>query len=406
MKVVMLNTADALGGAAIASWRLVHALADAGVDARMLVVDRTSNDPLVDVCGTPEQRRWAFLRERLGIFLANGLNRRDLFKVSTARYGVDALSHPWIKEADVVLLGWINQGMLSLTDVQRLGAMGKRLVWTMHDMWCLTGICHHAYDCRRYEQQCGNCPFMRFPRRGDLSRRVWKKKKAVYDRTDIHFVAVSGWLADCCHRSALTAGKAVTVVNNPMPVERYQWQRTGDTTKTIVTMGAARLDDPVKGFDLLTEAVNRIADTDATGKIELQLFGDIRDRSLLDRLRLPYHCLGAVDPSRVPEIMAASDVVVSSSHFETFGMTLAEGQAAGCLAVAFNHGGQADIISHLDNGYLATYPDASDLAAGILWAAGQKVDRESLHRSVEERFSYSAVANKYIELINGLMEKK
>ena len=53
MKVVILNTADAHGGAAIASWRLLHALVGEGVDARMLVVDRTTADPLVDVA---EQR--------------------------------------------------------------------------------------------------------------------------------------------------------------------------------------------------------------------------------------------------------------------------------------------------------------------------------------------------------------
>ena len=73
MKVVILNTADAHGGAAIASWRLLHALVEEGVDARMLVVDRSTADPLVDVAGTAEQRRWAFLRERIGIFAANGL---------------------------------------------------------------------------------------------------------------------------------------------------------------------------------------------------------------------------------------------------------------------------------------------------------------------------------------------
>ena len=51
MKVVILNTADAHGGAAIASWRLLHALVGEGVDARMLVVDRSTADPLVDVAG-------------------------------------------------------------------------------------------------------------------------------------------------------------------------------------------------------------------------------------------------------------------------------------------------------------------------------------------------------------------
>lgn len=404
MKVLILNTADAKGGAAIASWRLTHALADAGVDARMLVVDRALNDPLVDRASTPEQRRWAFLRERLGIFIANGLNRRDLFKVSTARYGVDVLSHPWVNDADVVCINWINQGMLSLTDVARLAATGKPLVWTMHDMWCCTGACHHAYGCDHYTRQCGNCKFMRLPHAADLSHRVWKRKRRLFDSCNLHFVAVSQWLADCCRRSSLLADKPLTVIHNAMPAERYSWQRTGDRSKKVVTMGAARLDDPVKGFDLLIKAANIAASQ--RDDIELQLFGAIRDESLLGQLRLPYRWLGAVASERVPELMTASDVVVSSSHFETFGMTLAEGQAAGCLAVAFDHGGQADIITHRHDGWLAAYPDPASLAEGIVWAAGTDADRHALHDSVVERFSYSTVAQKYIKLFNELLRKE
>lgn len=406
MKVVILNTADAHGGAAIASWRLLHALVGEGVDARMLVVDRSTADPLVDVAGTAEQRRWAFLRERIGIFAANGLNRRDLFKVSTARYGVDVLSHPWLRSADVVCLNWINQGMLSLTDVGRLAAMGKRLVWTLHDMWCMTGICHHAYGCDGYERECGHCRFMRFPYGNDLSHRVWKRKKRIYDNADIHFVAVSGWLADCCRRSALLEGRAVPVIHNAMAVDSYSWQRTGNKDKKVVTMGAARLDDPVKGFGLLIEAANVIADSHPDCNIELQLFGSIRDESLLGQIRLPYRWVGAVAPEKVADLMAAGDVVVSSSHFETFGMTLAEGQAAGCLAVAFDHGGQSDIITHRRDGWLAAYPDAGSLAEGILWAVSQSVDRKALHDSVAARFSYGAVARKYIDLFNELLRKE
>lgn len=406
MKVVILNTADAKGGAAVVSHRLMHALTAEGIDARMLVVDRATDDPLVAVAGTPEQRRWAFLRERLGIFLANGLNRRDLFKVSTARYGVDLLSHPWVKEADIVCLNWINQGMMSLADVARLSRMGKRLVWTMHDMWCATGICHHAYSCRRYEKECGQCQFMRFPHAADLSRRTWKRKRRVVDGADIHFVSVSHWLADCCKRSSLIGDKPITVINNALPVEQFSWQRTGDTAKKVVVMGAARLDDPVKGFNLLIEAANHIADNHPDNNIELLLYGTIRDESLLSQIRLPLRWVGAVAPDKVPELMASGDVVVSSSHFETFGMTLAEGQAAGCLAVAFDHGGQADIITHRSDGYLATYPDATDLAEGILWAASQSQDRKAIHDSVVRRFSYTAVATKYIDLFNSLMRKE
>ena len=60
MKVVILNTSDSNGGAAVVSFRLMRALCDAGADARMLVVDRRSGDERVAVAGTPEQYKWAF----------------------------------------------------------------------------------------------------------------------------------------------------------------------------------------------------------------------------------------------------------------------------------------------------------------------------------------------------------
>ena len=245
MKVVILNTSDATGGAAIVSYRLMEALCRRGLDARMLVVNRThSADERVDVAGTVEQKRWAFLGERLRIWAANGFSKKNLFKVSTADRGVDVLSHPWVKAADVVCLNWINQGMMSLRDVARLGRMGKKIVWTMHDMWCCTGICHHAYDCTRYEDSCGNCPFLRYPYRRDLSYRTWKAKKAVLDATDIHFVAVSHWLADCCRRSSLLAGRPLSVIHNALPVE----QSFGSCRQVCRGYGCGTSGRPGEGF--------------------------------------------------------------------------------------------------------------------------------------------------------------
>ena len=52
MKVVLVNKSDSKGGAAVVSLRLMHALVDAGVDARMLVIDKQSADNLVGVMGS------------------------------------------------------------------------------------------------------------------------------------------------------------------------------------------------------------------------------------------------------------------------------------------------------------------------------------------------------------------
>lgn len=118
-------------------------------------------------------------------------------------------------------------------------------------------------------------------------------------------------------------------------------------------------------------------------------------------------CVGSstVAPDRIPDIYRAGDIVVSPSHFETLPTTLVEGLAAGCLAVAFDRGGQRDIITHLKNGYLAEYPDASALADGLLWAASCNPDRKSLHDDVASRFSEKAVAEAYTELFTQLLKK-
>lgn len=169
-------------------------------------------------------------------------------------------------------------------------------------------------------------------------------------------------------------------------------------------MGAARLDDPIKGFGIMVDAVNLIADNhpDMANRLELLLFGSIRDKALLQSIRLNHRWIGAVAPNRIPELLQNADIVLSSSHFETLPTTLIEGQAAGCLAVAFDHGGQRDIIDHQKNGYLAAYPDASDLANGIIWAAEQKADRQAIHDEAAARFSEKAIAKQYINLFNSL----
>ena len=139
-RVVFLCQSDNVGGAAIVTRRLMKALASAGIDARMLVVDRKTDDDRVAMAGSTLSRRYAFYAERLKLCLRGGFNRRDLFKVSTASDGVAVASHPWVKQADVVCLSWVNQGLLSLKGWRRLLRMDKQFVAIMHDLWYITAI--------------------------------------------------------------------------------------------------------------------------------------------------------------------------------------------------------------------------------------------------------------------------
>lgn len=411
VKVAIINRSDLRGGAAVFTYRLMQALRQEGVEATMLVCDSVGHDAHVVDYAHPILDKYHFLAERLHIFCNNGFSRDNLFKVDTADWGRDLSTHPIVQDADVVILNWVNQGAMSLDSIARICRTGKPVVWTMHDMWNCTGICHHAYDCERFKQTCGACVYLASQSSTDLSHRVWRKKKALYAMPNLHFVSVSNWLADKCRQSSLLCDRSIEVIPNTMPVESFAYRRMPNEDFDIapdvkvIAMGAARLDDPVKGFDLLIDTMCYIREQrpQLAEKLHLVLFGDIRDASLLSQLAVPYTHLGAISSERVAGVMAHADVVLSTSLYESFGGTLIEGQAAGCVPVTFGNGGQTDIVDHLRTGYIAQYKSCEDMARGIEWAVNAPIGRAMLHNEVVQRFSPQVIARRYINYLTSLL---
>lgn len=413
IKVTLISHSDILGGASIVTYRLMYALRDAGVDARMVVFNSYTKDELVTQAAPRFQRGVTFFTERAGIALHNGFSRSRLFKVSTASTGLALSRHPWVRDADIIMLGWINQGLLSLRGIRRLGRLGKPIVWTMHDMWCLTGICHHAGECDRYTEQCGCCPFLGSHSPSDLSHRVWKRKMNLYNSTPITFIAVSNWLAECARRSSLLGKQDVRVIPNAFPVDSFFTKPTRRPAiigqqENYILMGAARLDDPIKGLPMAIDALNYLFDNhpDIVNSSMVVFFGALNDRSILDNLRFPHIYIGTVNDARtLRQLFACADVVLSTSLYETLPTTLIEGLASGALPVTFGAGGQADIVDHMQNGYIARYKDTRDIAQGIIWAIERKPDRDALHEDVRRRFSSKTVADRYLRLFHQLLNK-
>ncbi len=125
MKVLLISTSDRKGGAAIACLRLFNALKKNGTDVKMLVRDKLTNIEDIYTVNTnifkKAINKMAFLAERLEIFFALRFRRKNLFRVSTGRFGVFNLqSHPLVQEADVINIHWTHQGMVSLKTINAL----------------------------------------------------------------------------------------------------------------------------------------------------------------------------------------------------------------------------------------------------------------------------------------------
>lgn len=409
-RIVLLSHNDLLGGAAIVTYRLMKALRDLGHEADMLVFNKTCDNPHVHQLGTRPVRGMRFLQERAGIILRNDFNRRDLFKISTASTGMNIHRHPLVKSADAIFVNWINQSTVSLREMQRICDMGKPVIWTMHDMWCMTGICHHAYGCSNYHGQCGECPYLgRKASPDDLSHKVWRKKKELYDNTDIKFVAVSNWVKECAQKSSLLRDKDISVIHNAFPSDMFRTfsdkpftMETRSRFKHIIAFGAAKLDDPVKGLPYAIEALNILMDESpdvAAGSIAV-FFGQTDREDLFQKLRFPHMACGTInDHTVLHQLLVQTKVILSTSLYETLGGTLIEGMSAGAVPVSFGEGGQTDIIDHKVTGYIAEYRNPRDVAEGIKWALTSNIDREKQHETIRQRFNANNIALKYLSLI-------
>lgn len=419
MKVLIINTSDCLGGAAVAANRLTSSLRNAGIEARMLVLNQGCEADYVLSLGKSWQKKIAFVCERLTIWTYNLFSRKNLFTVSIANTGFDVTRHPAFIEADVIHLQWINQGLLSLQGIAKILRSGKPVVWTMHDMWECTGICHHAYECHAFTSICHNCPFLRFPGRHDLSQQIYIKKQHLLNQRNVHFVAVSNWLAHQARISALIGKYPISVIPNALSLADFQMFDRNESRKIcglpdkyILLFGAARIDDPIKGFSLLLQAIRLLIKQNRfmTDELHLVFFGKIKHPDqVLPEIPISYTDAGWInDVALLSRFYSAADTLVSASLYETFGQTLIEAQACGCLPVSFGNSGQADIIRHKENGYISEYKSVQSLADGIYWnimRGSNTIDRNGIRETVLTRYAGNIVAEQYIKLYKELIDK-
>ena len=413
MKVLLLNTSDLSGGAAIAATRLLKALNKNRVSTHMIVRDKSSTLPTVTALGPSFRFSLNFILERARIWITNLLSHKELYSVSLANTGVDITNLPEFKQADIIHLHWINQGFLSLKDISAILNSGKPVVWTMHDMWPITGICHHARKCNKYTTTCGECPFLTRKKENDLSTKTFKSKREVYSKGEIHFIGCSQWLTDCAKQSSLTEADKVFHIPNPIDIELYKPMNQQSArkrlnlpkNKKLILFGAAKITDKRKGIEYFIDACSELKQK-ANYDIEIVLFG--KESAHIEKLiPLKTHILGYISNQQdIINIYNAVDLFATPSLEENLPNTIMEAMACGTPCVGFNIGGVPELIDHLHNGYVADYKSTTDFAEGLQWVLENK-EISSLsfeaRRKVISTYSEEIIAKKYINLYNKLL---
>lgn len=371
MKVLHINFIDTVGGAAIAASRHNEAMNRAGIESKMLVVQKKGNFDK-NVISFYQSRFETLLKVNLRSFISSFFV--SIFHAFGAfSYSVTTLNvhnHPLVRSADVIYLHWVNNGMISIKEIERILKLGKPVFWYMHDMNPITGGCHYAMDCIGYTKQCNNCPQIEKYKRLNITHRQLKNKLKHWSKyKNFRIVTPSRWLGNCVKNSTVFKGHDITICPNVLDTDIFKpinkqvaREILGiHTSKTLILFGAVNINCEYKGWPYLRKALQQLPQD----KYSCVVFGE-KNEAVCKQIDLGINFLGYLsDVYSLMIVYNACDVFVIPSLADNYPNVLLESLACGLPCVGFDIGGIPDLIQHQVTGYLAKARDSQALSDGI-----------------------------------------
>lgn len=406
MRVLQVSNDSGLNGAGIAAYRLHKGLRGLGVDSMMLV--RKASQP-EEYIFTPSRTL-----DKIAVRIVPVLDRipgellgRTMDRVSSSWVPDNLVRRINAISPDIVNLHWVNEGFMR---IETLTHLSQPIIWTLHDMWAFAGGEHYVGESTRYKEGYSRSNRPAEKSGFDVNRWIWRRKKRSWSRLrDMTIVTPSRWLAECARESAVFRDHRVEVLPNGVNHNRF---RPMDHTiirrilglpedKKLILFGAgSATSDKRKGYHLLVEAIEKLGDASDADDYELVVFGAASGNN---RFRIRTHFLGQLrDEISMALVYAAADVFVAPSVEDNLPNTVLEALSTGTPVLAFGIGGMPDMVSHKNNGYLASAFDTTDLAAGIQWIL-EDTDRWKklaghARTTVVERFTLQLSAERYLKL--------
>lgn len=199
----------------------------------------------------------------------------------------------------------------------------------------------------------------------------------------------------------------IAVIPNGVDTRRYHPAPQKETGEPIHLLSVGRL-IARKRIDWLIDAVGLAVCKGLDVRLRIvgegNLLSELRkkaaDTNLSDRIVF----MGLIPRQQMPEVYRANDIFVMASQHEGMSNAMLEAIASGLPVITTPCEGVQELIG--DNGIRVEYPDLEGFAAAVnaittdkdKYAAMSKASRQ-----IAEKFSWSAVADQYIQLYKQLI---
>jgi glycosyltransferase involved in cell wall biosynthesis len=389
MKIVHINTTDNRGGAA----KMAHLLHEEinkrdGFSSHMLVREKNTLDSTVSRFAMTGPAKWMSI-----------LSSSD----HTFLGGESLLKNKYLQAADIVHLHNLHGYYFHLPILKEL-VKAKKIVWTLHDMWVMTGHCGTSRDKEPNRDGLYSCRnrFEYLPIIWERSDALGKSKKKILENLDINYVVPSTWLKEKLNFSYLS-GKKCHVIHNGFDTSIFNYQKNEKEKMRmelnlpvgckIALVVSNNLNEGIKGLNALKGVLIDSAENNffvvAVGEGKLP-----KHKNLIQ--------VGKINNRKqLAKYYVATDIFLHLALYDNFPSVVCESLLCGTPVVAYSVGGISDQIRDGIDGVLCYAGDRSgyrDAIKHILSA--QDFSSLDIARSAKERFSANKMVSEYLDLYN------
>lgn len=334
----MIGTADNIGGAAKQSWSLGHELKNRGYEVKWLVRTKGSNKGYVHGFYNNLQTNVSHIKNFL---LSNDIE---------FGLGKEILNHSWYKNADLIHLHNLHGNYFNLSTLIKI-SKEKKLIWTLHDMWAITGKSPYIIGDKENNWQYP-------PMLLDTHKKLIEKKQRIYKNIkNLTIVTPSLWLNKLTKNSNLKSFPIRTIYNG-IDTSFFIPKKHNNKKYIITSIISGGFDSPFKGGELIKKLIPLIKENE---KLELHFVGGDK---LNNNKNIFYH--GKLESNDLKKQYQKSDVVLVPSLADNCPTVVLEALSCGIPVIATKVGGIPELIKHKINGYL-TLPNVNSINLGLQW---------------------------------------
>ncbi|MDD6572460.1 MAG: glycosyltransferase [Thermoflexaceae bacterium] len=394
MNILLVNTTYQGGGAEKVTRQLFHGFDNTDIQMHLLVGRGDPSDSSYEI----------IYDKKIPYFFSRAYGKlapyRKYDRYATKRI-IDTVKKYHI---DIVHLQNIHGNYMGIRDVAKI-SRHCRVIWTLHDMWALTGHCAHAFDCTKWiDGNCTGCPKPEtYPSiRTDIAGRMLDTKKKSFSGNRIVYVSPSRWLYDRFKESFLK-DETIEVIHNGIDIHNFM---PGDVIllrekynipqdKHVLLFAASNLNSQFRSFKHLLMALELLENKSGYCLVVLGNCDDqITFPPEFQVMQMGY----VTDEKKMNELYALSDAYITPSLADNFPCTTLESFASGTPVIAFATGG---LIEQIDpsTGWLVECGNPKALADAIQTAftdeARLATMRENCRKKAEELYSEELMLEKY-----------